>query len=116
MLSMGRAKQALIILEDEQKLRELPLYAPYWQGEAYRRRGDAGDLQRAQRCYRQAIAAAPGFAPSYRALGIVLLKAGKKAEAAASFEHYLELAPEASDRKYVESYLRLAKTPEGDKP
>ena len=55
----------------------------------------------------------PAFAPSYRALGIILLKDGKKAEAASSFERYLELSPQAEDRKYVESYLRMANKPAG---
>lgn len=116
MLSMGRAKQALIVLENEAALRELPPHALYWRGEAYRRRGEAGDMQKAEASYRGAIQAAPGFAPSYRALGIILLKDGKKAEAARSFERYLELAPQAADRKYVESYLRMANKPGGAKP
>jgi beta-barrel assembly-enhancing protease len=116
MLSMGRAKQALIVLENEANLRELPPHALYWRGEAYRRRGEAGDTQRAEASYRAAIQTAPGYAPSYRALGIILLKDGRKAEAASNFEHYLELAPQAKDRKYVESYLRMANRPEGDKP
>jgi predicted Zn-dependent protease len=115
MLSMGRAKQALIVLENEANLRELPPHALYWRGEAYRRRGEAGDVEKAEAAYRGAIQAAPGFAPSYRALGIVLLKTGKKAEAAGHFQRYLELSPHAEDRKYVESYLRMANTP-GGKP
>jgi predicted Zn-dependent protease len=116
MLSMGRAKQALIVLEDQANLRELPPHALFWQGEAYRRRGEAGDTERAEASYRKAIAAAPEFAPSYRALGIVLLKGGKNAEAATNFERYLALAPDAKDRKYVESYLRMARKGTGDKP
>jgi predicted Zn-dependent protease len=116
MLSMGRAKQALIVLEDQANLRELPPHALFWQGEAYRRRGEAGDAQKAEASYRKAIEAAPEFAPSYRALGIVLLKAGKNAEAVANFERYLALAPDAKDRKYVESYLRMARKEPGGKP
>ena len=79
-------------------------------------RGEAGDAQKAEASYRKAIEAAPEFAPSYRALGIVLLKAGKNAEAAANFERYLALAPDAKDRKYVESYLRMARKDLGGKP
>jgi tetratricopeptide (TPR) repeat protein len=116
MLSMGRAKQALIVLEDEANLRELPPHALFWQGEAYRRRGEAGDAAKAEASYRKAIEAAPGFAPSYRALGIILLKGGRNAEAAANFERYLALAPDARDRKYVESYLRMARKEPGGKP
>ena len=116
MLSMGRAKQALIVLEDQANLRELPPHALFWQGEAYRRRGEAGDAAKAEASYRKAIEAAPGFAPSYRALGIILLKGGRNAEAAANFERYLALAPDARDRKYVESYLRMARKEPGGKP
>jgi len=115
MLSMGRAKQALIMLEEAAHAAELPPYAPYYLGEAYRLRGEKGDLDQAEAAYRKAIAAAPQFPPSYRALGVVLLKAGKNVDAAASFERYLALAPEAADRKYVESYLRIAKK-KGDAP
>ena len=116
MLSMGRAKQALIVLENAERVRELPPHTLYWRGEAYRRRGEAGDARKAEESYRKAIEAAPGFAPSYRALGILLLKDGKKTEAATNLERYLELAPQAGDRKYVESYVRMAKQPEGGKP
>ena len=73
-------------------------------------------MQKAEADYRSAIQAAPGFAPSYRALGIVLLKDGRKAEAVSSFQRYLELAPQAQDRKYVESYLRIASQPGAGKP
>jgi predicted Zn-dependent protease len=116
MLSMGRAKQALIVLEDEANLRELPAHALFWQGEAYRRRGEGGDIERAEAAYRKAIAAAPEFAPSYRALGIIQLKADRNAEAAGNFERYLALAPDAKDRKYVESYLRMARKEQGGQP
>jgi predicted Zn-dependent protease len=109
MLSMGRAKQALLMLEDAQHAAELPPHAPYYLGEAYRLRGQPGDLYRAEAAYRRAIEAAADFAPSHRALGMVLLKTNRHGEAATSFERYLALAPEAKDRKYVESYLRAAK-------
>ena len=109
MLSMGRAKQALIMLEEAERASELPAYGSYYLGEAYRLRGEKGDLEKAEAAYRAAIAAQPGFPKSHRALGIVLLKTGRNAEAAASFERYLALAPDAKDRKYVESYLRSAR-------
>ena len=116
MLSMGRAKQALIVLENEDNLRELPAHAAYWLGEAYRRRGEKDDIKKAEAAYRRAIEAAPEFAASHRALVVLLLKDGRKAEAAASLERYLALAPDAKDRKYVESYLGMARQGEGTKP
>jgi predicted Zn-dependent protease len=109
MLSMGRAKQALLMLEDTEHAAELPPHAAYYLGEAYRLRGEPGDLDKAEAAYRKAIEAAADFAPSYRSLGLVLLKTKRHPEAAASFERYLALAPEAKDRKYVENYLRAAK-------
>ena len=107
LLSMGKTKAALITLESPERLAELPPYAPYYRGEAYRLRREEGDAQRASSAYREAIAAAPDFAPSYRALGILQLKAGQDAEAEANFTRYLGLAPTAVVRGYVERYLRM---------
>jgi predicted Zn-dependent protease len=115
LLSMGRVKSALIVLEDPEDLQELPPYAPYYAGEAYRLRNEAGDLGRAEAAYRKAIEIAPEFPPSYRALGVLQLKAGDYTGAMRNLEHYMELAPDARDRKFVESYLRMAKK-KGGKP
>jgi len=115
LLSMGRAKQVVAMLEDAQTQAELPPQARFFLGEGYRLRGEPGDAQRAESVYRQVAEAAPDYAPPYRALGIMLLKAGRKPDAARQFEHYLSLAPEARDRKYVESYLRSARSEENSK-
>ncbi len=106
-LSMGRSKSALIVLENPEALAVLPPEATYILGEAYRLRGDTGDLDRADAAYRKAMAAAPEFAPSYRALGLVSMKRNQHDEARRFFIRYLDMAPDASDRKYVESYLKM---------
>jgi predicted Zn-dependent protease len=106
-LSMGRYKSALVVLEKPENLALLPPETPYLLGEAYRLRGEAGDLDRADAAYRKAMAAAPEFAPSYRALGFISLKRNQYDEARRFFIRYLDMAPDASDRKYVESYLRM---------
>ena len=113
LLSMGRAKQALIMLEEPERLADLPPSGSYYLGEAYRRRGDPGDLALAEQAYRKAVQAAPDFAPSYRALGMLSLNAKNWSEAQGCFERYLTLMPEAKDRKYVESYIRMAKEKAG---
>jgi tetratricopeptide (TPR) repeat protein len=100
------------MLEDAQTQAELPPEARFYLGEGYRLRAEKGDLDRAEGIYRQVVTAAPGYAPTYRALGLVLLKSGRKDDAVRQFEHYLTLAPEARDRKYVESYLRTARSEE----
>jgi len=112
LLSRGRAKSALLMLSDNQQIGELPPYAQYYIGEAYRLRAQPGDAQLAQAAYLQAIANAPEFAPSYRALGVQYMKARQYSAASRYLTRYLELAPNASDRKYVESYIALARKKE----
>lgn len=109
MLSMRREKSALIMLQDTTYLSELPPTARYYLGEAYRLRDAPGDAKLAEEAYLKAVEDAPEFAPSYRSLGVLYLKSGQYAAAQRNLERYLELAPEAPDRKYAESYLRLAK-------
>jgi len=116
MLSMGRAKSALIMLGDPDRRAELPAQVDYYLGEAYRLRGQEGDIRLAEQAYVKAIEAAPEFAPSYRALGVLRLKANHYVDAQTYLDRYLELAPNAPDRKYVESYLKIARKKAGGQP
>jgi uncharacterized protein HemY len=100
------------MLSDGQHVAELPPYAQYYVGEAYRLRAQPGDAQLAQGAYLHAIASAPEFAPSYRALGVQYLKTRQYSAASKYLTRYLELEPNASDRKYVESYIALARKQE----
>ncbi len=116
MLSMGRAKSALIMLGDPERRAELPPQAQYYLGEAYRLRGQEGDVKLAEEAYLKAIEAAPEFAPSYRALGVLRMKGNHYADAQKYLDRYLELAPDAPDRKHVESYLKIARKKAGGQP
>ncbi len=109
LLALNRAKQALIMLEEPERVANLPPSASYYLGEAYRRRGEVGDLALAEQAYRKAMEVAPDFAPSYRALGILSLNAKKWGDAQSYLERYLDLMPDAKDRKYVESYIKTAR-------
>lgn len=104
-LSMGRAKSVLLVLGDPVRFADYPLFAHYHLGEAYRLRDEEGDAARAEESYKRAIGAAPGFAPSYRALGVLYFKRGASEDAEKNLAKYLELAPVAADRKYIELYL-----------
>lgn len=115
-LSMGRAKSALLMLEEPEHLGQLPPYAQYYLGEAYRLRGQEGDALRAEQAYLKAVASSPDYAPSYRALGVHYLKAKQYTEAARYLSRYLELAPDARDRGYVLNYLQTADKQKGEKP
>lgn len=115
-LSMGRAKSALLMLEDPEHLAELPPYAQYYLGEAYRLRGGEGDALRAEQAYLKAVSLSPDFAPSYRALGIYYLKANQYSESVKQLSHYLQLVPDAKDRNYVQNYLKIAERKKGGQP
>ncbi len=105
-LAAYRYKQLILVLGDPERRREYPPEAAYFLGEAYLLRGNEGDLALAEREYTLALELAPSFAPSYRALGLLLYKRGEKPRSAPLFRRYLELAPDAPDRAYVEHYLK----------
>jgi len=101
-------KQLILVLSDPARRREYPPEAGYFLGEAYRLRNQEGDAALAKSEYTLSLELAPTFAPSYRALGLLHYKRGEKALAAPLFKRYLELAPAAADREYVEAYLKDA--------
>jgi predicted Zn-dependent protease len=105
-LDAYRYKQLILVLSDPGRRREYPPEASYFLGEAYRLRNSEGDLELAKCEYTLSVELAPMFAPPYRALGLLHYKRGEKALAAPLFRHYLELAPAAPDREYVEAYLK----------
>lgn len=115
-LAAGRAKSALIALEDPDFLSDLPPHSQYYVGEAYRLRGEDGDARKSEEAYLKAITASPGFAPSYRALGVHYLKKTQYGEAVRNLRRYLELAPDAQDRAYVQQYLTIAEKKQGGNP
>lgn len=85
-----------------------PRFGPhrgYYLGEAYRLRGEAGNDAKAEAAYRQALAEDPAFAPTYRALGLLLYRREDLPAARPTLQEYLARAPQAPDRGYIQSYL-----------
>ncbi len=116
-LAAFRNKQVILVLADPERRPEYPPEASYYLGEAYRQRDEQGDSDKAEQEYRIAMQGAPRFAPSYRALGLIYYRRGDMARAAPLFHRYLELAPDASDREYVEAYLaQIAVAQPGPQP
>jgi predicted Zn-dependent protease len=107
-LSRQRYRSVILVLENEATRGRYPPEASYFLGEAYRQRAGQDDAGRAERAYLAAVKAAPRYAPPYRALGIHRMKQKDHAGARSYFERYLELAPDASDRAYIESYRMQA--------
>lgn len=80
--------------------------ALYLLGEVARQRNGDGDLKRSEEQYRQAMAADATYADPHKAIGMLLLKRGNTQDARHEFEQYLQLAPQAPDRAYIEQELR----------
>jgi predicted Zn-dependent protease len=110
-LAAYRYRQIILILSNDEPRREYPPEASYYLGEAYRLRGEQGDEAAAEREFKLVIETVPQFAPVHRALGLLHLKRGDNARAAPLLRRYLELAPGAADRGYVEYYLARMETP-----
>lgn len=114
-LAAYRYKQIILVLSDPARRRDYPPEAAYYLGEAYRLRDETGDAASAEREFNSVIEAAPQFAPAHRALGLMYFKRGDAARAGPLLRRYLELAPAAADRGYVEYYLNeLAKRDAAD--
>ncbi|MBI2513635.1 MAG: M48 family metalloprotease [Opitutae bacterium] len=78
--------------------------------ESHRKRNEPVATATARELYARLLARHPDFADAHRSLGIVLLKDGKKPEAAAAFRRYLELTPQAPDRAYIENFISQCET------
>jgi len=103
-LELGQYQSVLLILTAKDAFTRYPPSAWYYLGEAYRLRDEEGDADLAVKAYQTAVARVPAFAPPYRALGLHAMKTGQSGQAVSYFNRYLELAPEAPDRAYIEMY------------
>jgi len=64
-----------------------------------------GDTTGALTTFRVSLASNPGFAPTWRGLGLVYEKLGNKSQARAAFRRYLQLAPAAGDAEQIRERL-----------
>jgi len=111
-LELSQQQSVLLILERQGAFDRYPPSAWYYLGEAYRLRNEAGDTERSVKAYQTAIEQSPGFAPSYRALGLYYMKNNDSLQAENYFSKYLELQPDAQDRDYIEYYRTSLKSGE----
>jgi len=77
----------------------------FFLGEVYRLRGEKDDCENARAEYQKALQLGNPPPEVYRSLGVVCLRMGKAKEACDSFEGYLKMNPDASDRQIIESYI-----------
>ena len=80
--------------------------AHYLAAEALRQQGLREDQDKAIAEYQSAIQCDSTHACAYRGLGLIALKKKDKSVAQQCFKKYVVLLPQASDRKYIEQYLK----------
>lgn len=105
-LSRRHFRQSAVLFARLRALPPLAGEAAYYQGEMYRKRAGEGDVTRALEAYDAALAAGRAPPAVHRSRGLVLRQLGRAEAAREAFRRYLELAPEASDRAMIESYLQ----------
>ncbi len=77
----------------------------YYLGEAYRKRGEEGDLDKAVEAFESAAGSDGVPAQVHRSLGLLAMKNGKKVAARDSLIRYLALQPEADDHEMIRFYI-----------
>ncbi len=105
-LKAGRYERARKGVEKYLKIEPTDAEAFFLLGEIFRQRGGSGDHERAKASYRKAIALNPVDAGLHKSMGMLYFKEGAWQLARKSFESCLRLGPNASDRAYVQGYLR----------
>jgi predicted Zn-dependent protease len=105
-IGQDRFSSVILVMEDRKLRRNYPAAGYYYLGEAYRRRDEKDDDEKALQAYRQAEKLSPEFHSTYMRLGMHYMKTGNKNKARDYFSRYLSLAPNnANDRAYVRQYL-----------
>ncbi|MBA2539685.1 MAG: tetratricopeptide repeat protein, partial [Deltaproteobacteria bacterium] len=64
-----------------------------------------GDSLGALATFKEALASNPGYAPTWRGIGMVYEKLGRKSQAVTAFKRYLELSPNAGDAEQIRNRL-----------
>ena len=77
----------------------------FFRGELERLNGGQERLEEAIAHYEEAVTYDDATPEAHRSLGLALRRLGRTAEAQAPLRRYLELAPEAGDRRMIEAYL-----------
>lgn len=75
-------------------------------GEVYRLRAGDGDFDAALKDFQAAVAAGGEPPETHRGLGLAYRSTQRAAEARASFERYLQVAPDAADAPMIKSYIQ----------
>jgi predicted Zn-dependent protease len=109
-MGQDRFRSVILVMEDKNLRRYYPAAGYYYLGEAYMRRDQKDDTQKALQAFQTTERLSPKFAPTYKSLGMHYMKAGGRSQALQYFNKYLSLAPrDARDRAYVQQYVSTLK-------
>lgn len=109
-IGQDRYQSVIMVMEDPNTRRYYPAAGYYYLGEAYLRRDQKSDPQKAVQAFETAERLSPNFAPTYKSLGMHYMKGGNKDKARQYFNKYLSLASkDARDRAYVQQYISSLK-------
>jgi predicted Zn-dependent protease len=78
-------------------------------GEVYRQRNEEGDYKKAIEYLNKASKLNRKYAESYRSLGLIYMNLEDKKAARNAFHAYLDRAPKAEDRGFIQDYMRRLK-------
>jgi predicted Zn-dependent protease len=104
-LKAGRFKIAQQAVENYIAIKQNDAKAYYLLGEIYRQKGGREDFEKPKEYYQRAVSLDPSYPDPYKGLGLIYLRQGEKTLAKNSFETYLLLSPQASDRGHIENYI-----------
>jgi beta-barrel assembly-enhancing protease len=109
-VGQDRYQSVILVMEDNNLRRYYPAAGYYYLGEAYLRRDQKNDTQKALQAFQTAEKLSPTFAPTYKSLGMYYMKTGDKYQALQYFYKYLRLASsDAQDRSYIQQYISSLK-------
>jgi predicted Zn-dependent protease len=101
----GQYEESLELFDRKLKLRPDDAQFLYARGEVRRLRDQEEDLDPALQDFQRGAAAAGAPPDLFRSLGLLHKRRGDKAGAAAAFEKYLALVPDAGDAGLIKNYL-----------
>lgn len=104
-IKRGRYDESIALMG--RMVRDMPPDADlvFARGEIFRLRGREGDLDSALEDFQAAVRLGSEPPETHRSMGAIFRQRKQPAEAKASFERYLELAPNAPDHAMIKSYL-----------
>jgi beta-barrel assembly-enhancing protease len=109
-LKRAQYDESLVLLERHCATRPQRGDLRWFRGEARRLRNQDGDLALALADFEAAMQLDKAPAQAYRSSGLIHRQQGRKAEAVAAFERYLQALPGAPDAGLVQSYVSELKT------